>query len=218
MSQKQQWIWPPETGILDLPADRKLLGSSTLRSIEAVWREAKQKLAGTEQLLVFNERLAREWAIETGVIEDVFHVDRGVTLNLIEQGISAALLEHGTTDKPAGYVVDILRDHVEALDWIFETFVTAKQAVTSGAIKELHSLMTAHQAYVDAEDANGTPVRLPLIRGDWKKQPNDAKRDGVLYRYCPPAYSGESVQVSDAKRSRLRGKAIKSFLVGLVVL
>jgi hypothetical protein len=44
----------------------------------------------------FEKRLRREWAIETGIIEDVYTLDRGVTRILIEKGIDAALIPHGT--------------------------------------------------------------------------------------------------------------------------
>src|ERR1041384_8133859 len=135
-------IWPHISGITDLPRDWARLAVPAISDITQVWNSAREKLKGTAQLQTFNERLAREWAIETGVIEDVFHIDKGVTMTLIEQGISAALFDHGSTDRPVEYVVDILRDHVEALDWLFEQFVVAKHQLTLGMIKDLHALLT----------------------------------------------------------------------------
>lgn len=181
-------IWPVETGITDLDVNPAQISVPALADIREVWAGARGKLENTDQLRTFNERLAREWAIETGVIEDVFHIDKGVTVNLIEQGISAALLEHGTVDKPVDYVISILRDHVETLDWLFDRFIVQQRPVTVGAVKDLHALMTAHQANVDAQDAGGHPIRLDMIKGDWKRQPNNALRDGVMYCYCPPEF------------------------------
>ncbi|MBS1715334.1 MAG: Fic family protein [Armatimonadetes bacterium] len=182
----QHQIWPLDTGITDLAEDTTNLAIPAIANIREVWAEARKKLENTDQLRVFNERLAREWAIETGVIEDVFHIDKGVTVNLIEQGISAALLEHGTVDKPADYVVSILRDHVETLDWLMERFIAQKQPLSAVAVKELHRLMTDHQSHVDAQDPQGRPIRVELRKGDWKIRPNNALREGVLYCYCPP--------------------------------
>jgi Fic family protein len=179
-------IWPVETGITDFAGDPNQLAVPAIKNIREVWAEARKKLEHTDQLKVFNERLAREWAIETGVIEDVFHIDKGVTINLIEQGISAALLEHGTVDKPAEYVVSILRDHVETLDWLMERFIAQKQPLTTSAVKELHQLMTDHQTHVDAQDPQGRPMKTKLRKGDWKIQPNNVMRGGVMYCYCPP--------------------------------
>jgi hypothetical protein len=43
------------------------------------------------QLDKFLSELKREWAIETGQIEGVYDIDRGVTATLIERGIDADL-------------------------------------------------------------------------------------------------------------------------------
>jgi Fic family protein len=191
-------IWPSETGITDLPKHWKALSIAAIADIIPVWADSKKKLENSDQLRTFNERLAREWAIETGVIEDVFHIDRGTTVTLIEQGLSAALLEHGTTNKPPEYVINILRDHVEALDWLLESFVIEKQPLTTARIKDLQSLLTAHQSHVDAfildpGSASLVPTRVPLLRGIWKDQPNNVERDGKQFCYCPPIHTEEEM-------------------------
>lgn len=179
-------IWPSEAGIIDLPDDYKSLAVPAIADIIPVWVEAKAKLSKTDRLESFNQRLAREWAIESNIIEDVFHISRGTTLVLIEQGLSAALIEHGETDKPPEYVVDILKDSVEALEWLFEWFVVKKNRLTSSKIKELQSLLTLHQSHVDVFSVDPftkkrTPIKVPLLRGTWKEQPNN-----VEFTYCPP--------------------------------
>jgi Fic family protein len=182
----EQNIWPVPDGITDLPDNWRDLAVPTVKDIAEVWKAAHAKLQNAGYVKDFNERLKREWAIETGVIEDVFHIDRGVTLNLIEHGISSALLVHGSINKPAGYVIDILKDHLDALEWLFDVFITQRRELTVGAVKNLHALLTHHQLYVDAQDPEGRPMQLKLISGDWKNDPNNVSRDSVLYRYCPP--------------------------------
>ncbi|MGO8670518.1 MAG: Fic family protein [Capsulimonadaceae bacterium] len=191
-------IWPRETGITDLLKDWKALSVTAIADIIPVWAASRKKLENSDQLRTFNERLAREWAIETGVIEDVFHIDRGTTVTLIEQGLSSALIEHGSTNKPADYVINILRDHVDALDWLLQSFVIARQPMTPGRIKELQSLLTAHQSTVDAYvlvPGSGTlaPTKVPLLRGTWKQHPNNVDRDGRQYCYCPPLHVDEEM-------------------------
>ena len=39
------------------------------------------------------ERSAREWSIETGVIENAFSLERGVTIQLIKQGFISSLID-----------------------------------------------------------------------------------------------------------------------------
>jgi hypothetical protein len=52
-------------------------------------------------LAEFNARLSREMAIETGVIERVYTLDRGTTELLSEKGIDAALIpREGPTRTP----------------------------------------------------------------------------------------------------------------------
>ena len=85
-------IWNPETGINDLESDSKNLSASEMPGIKAVWTDQRARLRGTSQLSNFTEKLSREWAIETGVIENLYEIDRGVTQNLIERGFEAELL------------------------------------------------------------------------------------------------------------------------------
>jgi hypothetical protein len=113
-------IWNPETGINDLESDSRNLSASEMPGIKAVWTDQRARLKGTSQLSNFTEKLSREWAIETGVIENLYEIDRGVTQTLIERGFQAELLSHGSTNRPRDYVLQLLRDQKEALDGVFD--------------------------------------------------------------------------------------------------
>ncbi|MSO76370.1 MAG: hypothetical protein EXQ87_05590 [Alphaproteobacteria bacterium] len=93
-------IWNPTTGVTDLETDPQQLSASEIPGIKAVWTDQRTRLKGTRQLLDFTEKLSREWAIETGVIENLYEIERGVTQTLIERGFQAELLTHGSTNKP----------------------------------------------------------------------------------------------------------------------
>jgi len=67
--------WHP---IEDLEYDPKDLTEGELEALGRVWTSQKAELAGPA-LEEFDKRLRREWAIETGVIERVYTLDRGVT-------------------------------------------------------------------------------------------------------------------------------------------
>lgn len=79
-------IWNPETGITDLEVDPAQLSASEIPGIKAVWTDQRTRLKGSTQLSDFTEKLSREWAIETGVIENLYEIERGVTQTLIEHG------------------------------------------------------------------------------------------------------------------------------------
>jgi Fic family protein len=182
-----QPIWNPETGITDLEADPATLSASEIPGIKAVWTDQRTRLKGTSQLSDFTERLSREWAIETGVIENLYEIERGVTQTLIERGFQAELLSHGSTNRPREYVLQLLRDQKEALDGVFD-FVSSKRALSTSYIKELHAALLRSQDTTEGVDAQGRFVEIPLIKGDWKTQANYPVRDGVTYAYCSPEH------------------------------
>jgi hypothetical protein len=66
------------------PADPRSLTDSELEPLLRVWTEQRSMLESQGVLEVFNTRLSREWAIETGLIEGVYKLDHGITETLIE--------------------------------------------------------------------------------------------------------------------------------------
>ena len=185
MSAKTQHIWQPETGITDIEVPWKELAASEIESIRKIWAEQKERLKGSSQLSQFTERLSREWAIETGIVENLYQIERGVTQTLIERGFQAEFLTHGSTNKPTSYVINLLRDQQDALDGIFD-FIKQNRSLSTSYIKELHAALVRSQDHTDALDVSGRLIEIPLIKGDWKNQPNYPTRDGVIFAYCPP--------------------------------
>jgi hypothetical protein len=146
-----------------------------------IWKEQSQRLRDSDALRVFNEKLCREWAIETGVIEGLYSIDRGITQLLIEKGIEASLIPHGSTDRPVSDIVSILEAQKDTLDGIFD-FVAQRRPLSTFYIKELHQSLTRCQQAVDAVNSLGHKVKVPFIRGDWKTQPNSPPRqNGSLH-------------------------------------
>ena len=180
-----QSIWNPDTGITDIDADAGDLSASEIPGIRAVWTEQRKQLRETAQLSDFTEKLSREWAIETGILENLYDIERGVTQTLIERGFQAELLGHGSTNKPRDYVIQLLRDQKDALDGVFD-FVKEQRSLSTSYIKELHAALLRSQNTVEVVDSQGRYTDTAVIRGDWKKQPNYPVRDGVVYAYCPP--------------------------------
>ena len=178
-------IWQSSTGIADLEVDPRDLAASEIPGIRTVWREQRERLKGTKLLADFTERLSREWAIETGVIENVYDIERGVTQTLIERGFKAELLTQGSTNRPRDLVLRLLNDQKQALDGVFD-FVKSERPLSTSYIRELHAALLRSQETTEAVDSLGRTVEIPLVRGEWKTQPNSPIRDGVTYRYCPP--------------------------------
>ena len=180
-------IWNPDTGIKELERSPAELGASEIPGIKAIWTAQRERLKDTYQLKDFTEKLSREWAIETGIIENIYEIERGVTQTLIEHGFQSEYLSHGSTNKPREYVIQLLKDQKDALDGIF-AFVKSDRSLTSSYIKELHAALLRNQQTTEGLDAHGEHVDIPLLKGTWKSQPNYPVRDGVTFTYCPPEH------------------------------
>jgi len=176
-------FWIP---ITDLTAVDAALASDELKPLSEIWTDEQAQLADDRALREFNDRLQREWAIETGIIERLYSLNRGVTSLLIERGIDASLIPSDATDRPPELVATIIRDQESAVDHLFD-LVAKRRQLSVGFIKELHVLMTRHQATTVGIDQFGNEMEIPLAHGEFKEWPNNPTRaDGLLHEYCPP--------------------------------
>jgi Fic family protein len=175
--------WRP---ITDLPDDPRSLTDGELDSLQRVWRNQKDQLIEPTALDEFDKRLRREWAIETGIIEDVYTLDRGVTRTLIEKGIDAALIPHDATNRDSTVVARIIQDHYEALEGMFD-FVAGRRPISTSYVKELHAALLRNIDTHSVVDQLGRAFEKPLEKGQYKTLPNNPTRpDGSLHEYCPP--------------------------------
>jgi hypothetical protein len=162
--------WAP---ITDLDPSDLEAKSDELPRLAQVWEEEREALSD-RSLRQFNERLTREWAIETGIIERLYSLDRGITQLLIERGIDESLIPSEATDKPPALVAKIIQDQESAVNFLFD-FVTQRRRLSVGFTKELHALITQHQEATEGVDQFGRKVITPLKGGVFKsltKQPN----------------------------------------------
>ncbi len=183
-------IMPNEAwmSIKDLSEDISELKDQELPSLASVWQEQADSLKDSEATKEFNVRLRREWAIETGIIERLYDIDRRITQLLIEQGLNSSLIPHGTTDKDPVEVMNMVNDHHEAIEGIFD-FVSNRRDLSISYIKELHACITQHQRTVTAIDKFGNEIEIELLHGTWKQLLNNPTRpDGKLHTYCPPEH------------------------------
>jgi hypothetical protein len=136
--------WTP---IQDIPDPEEALEVSELRALDELWSEQRSELEQLDGMKRFRVRLARSWAIETGVIERVFDLDRGTTDLLIEKGIDADLIDRASTDREPRLVGRIIRDHRDAIEGLF-TFIKRERDLSTSYVKELHATLTRSQETV----------------------------------------------------------------------
>jgi len=188
--------WKP---ILPLSEEDKKIDLSEVDSLKVAWHEAKQRFqqSSANNLKEFDEKLARLWSIETGILERLYDVDRGTAQILVERGFLANYIERSNVIPNPEQLVEVLRDHRAAVDLVHDCIANSRP-LTTGFIHELHSILTRHQHTVEGIDQFGDPISFPLKRGGYKELPNNPKRpDGTIHEYCPP------VQVSSEMENLL---------------
>ena len=109
-------IWRP---ITDLPAGWEDLCSRGLASLAPIWRDQAARLKNMA-LAAFNERMKRQWAIETGIIEGLYSIDRSTTMLFIEHGFDLSLIPYGSTDRPPERILDIVIDQQTVMEHLFD--------------------------------------------------------------------------------------------------
>ncbi len=177
--------WSP---IADLPSDLSALSDGELQPLLAVWEDQRSALASDVEVAEFTRRLSREWAIETGIIEGLYTLDRGVTETLIERGIEASLIPHEATNRDREDLAAILHAHLDALEGLF-SFVRQERPLTVGYIKDVHQALLRHQKTYTVRDPSGNICEKELSKGVYKTQPNNPTRtDGGVHEYCPPEH------------------------------
>ena len=148
-------------------------------------RQAREE-ANPKAYSGFLDRLTRSWAIETGIIEGLYTLDRGVTETLVMRGISEELIEQSSTNKDPGELVRMLRDHQDAAEGVHHE-IREGRPISRSAIRQIHSTLTRNQPTYRAVDQFGNSFDTPLHHGQFKTLPNNPIReDGSVHEYCPP--------------------------------
>ena len=148
------------------------------------WLEFAESLDENDQMSL-RRRTLRRHAIETGIIEGLYDIDRGVTGTLVAQGFAKEAIARSGGELSQG-VVDMLEAQMEGLEMAIE-YVRRQFPLTTSFIRELHALITRSQHYYDATDALGRPIESVLTHGKFKTLANNVRRgDGSLLEFAPP--------------------------------
>lgn len=161
--------------------------TSKLDNILPSWYNKREHLEkDNKEYEKFLNRLKRQHAIETGIIEKLYDLKDGITETFIKEGFVESYLQHGDTNVPPQKLMLYLYDHFDAIDFIFD-LVKSNREISKSFILELHQLITRHQETTEAIDSLGNNIQVALLKGQFKKHENNPKRqDGTIFLYCPP--------------------------------
>ncbi len=182
-TEKQRQVWIP------IEFSEKWLEAATAKfdDLAPSWYKRRETpLEGDDDYKEFLERLKREHAIETGIVEKLYDLSEGITQTFIKEGFVESYIGHDDTNIEPRQLMGYLNDHFEALGFIFAV-VGSDRELSNGFIKELHALLTKHQKTTPAINGQGRTTHVELRKGEFKKLPNNPRReDGTLCLYCPP--------------------------------
>lgn len=156
--------------------------------LQKQWLEVKTSVENSNPRAYdeFNRELYRSWAIETGIIEGLYELDRGITQTLVRHGFSAEHVGRNSTNKSPDELVTILRDHEKTIDLVSQ-WIEESRPLGKTFVRSIHQVIAKNQATYDAVDQFGCKVSRELHKGEFKKLPNNPTRpDGIVHKYCPP--------------------------------
>ncbi|MCK5037333.1 MAG: Fic family protein [Candidatus Sabulitectum sp.] len=163
--------------------------TSTIDDLSPSWFERRKILQrDSKEYQEFIIELKREHAIETGIVERMYDLEKGITETFIKKGFVESYISHNDTNIPVPKLLSHLSDHFEAVDFVFDV-VKENRNLTVSFIKELHSLVTRHQGYAEGRDPFGRRTKIDLIKGAFKiHENNPTRKDGAKILYCPPEH------------------------------
>ena len=180
-------------------------GSSHYRERVRRWRDARARLrdpAVDRTLLdIWLRERARAFAIETGQIEGLYTLRRGVTGQLIAEGFGGVRAAHALEPGPVGPDLEGLarRPHA-AVELVFEA-AAGRRPLSHHTMKSWHQLLTRHQEHAAERARRASRADRPAARrlqgvaeqpaSAGRRRPRvlparaDAQRDGPAARDAP---------------------------------
>lgn len=185
MTEKKIEIWKPIT----FSQNWEACNTKKLDSILPSWIRRREILKDdSNEYKDFIDRLKRQHAIETGIVEKLYDLKEGITETFVKEGFVESYLQHGDTNIPPKELMAYLQDNFDAIDFVFD-FVKNNRTISVSFIKELHQLITSHQDHAEGRDQFGNKLKIPLIKGDFKiRENNPTREDGTVFVYCPPIH------------------------------
>ncbi|MEA2042244.1 MAG: Fic family protein [Bacteroidota bacterium] len=166
--------------------------TSKFDELASSWYEKRKEFKeGNKEYKDFLDKLKREHAIETGIIEKLYDLSEGITQTFLKKGFVESYISHDDTNIPVSQLMGYLKSHFEAMDFVFD-LVKNNRPLTKSFILELHQLILQQQDYTIGINSLGETVKIKLLKGKFKEHPNNPKRDDgddeTIYEYCPPIH------------------------------
>jgi Fic family protein len=186
-------IYHKWNSIADLPDDYLGLSDPLFKNFLKEWWSASEQIK-TSLLDEFRNMLNREWAIETGKVERVYHIDDNMTKTLIEQGLNSVELGHQSNGLGEIDPLLIIENHFDVINSLYED-IKRGWPLTPHTVRSLHAAFVENQDFAAGVLPNGKRTRIPLLKGVYKKWPNNpVTKSGAIHQYCPPEHVASEME------------------------
>ena len=179
--------WSP---IEDLAPDAESWDEDLYRRARERWSKARGALQSKDvdqtALHLWTAERHRLFAIETGQIENLYTLKRGMTEMLVTEGLENAHASHTIEGVLSDRTLrGLLEDQHDAMEMVFQS-VTDERPLSQSAIKEWHALLTRHQDTTPGRDTLGRRIGIPFVKGAYKRRLNNPRTpDGSIHEYLP---------------------------------
>ena len=181
-------VWCPLTG---MPEGARSWRTPGYRELAAEWASIRADLKNRAEPRAFLDRWLEErgraFAIEAGQIEGLYTLKRGVTEQLIAEGLGGVVGAQTVENVEDETIQGLLADQETAYHMLFDD-IAGGRPLSQHHLKSWHQLVTRHQETVAAIGPDGRRVQVSFRRkGVWKIDSNNPRRpDGMIHQYCPP--------------------------------
>ena len=180
----QESSWRPIAPLGAVADHETTVNLARLDTIRSIWDHTKLEL-DRNVMDRFVNRLKRDIAVETGIIERLYELDRGLTQTLVTHGFTRDTVDRAGESVPDS-TLSMLRDHLRGLDFIMDYIGETQRDLTTAYVRELHALVTTSQQTSNAVDRRGKHIDMPLEHGVYKTQAtNPLLPGGGIHEYAP---------------------------------
>ena len=160
--------WRPIEPVDRAVEERLRRDLAALDSIHRSWRESGSGVEILEHGYPMHRTL-RKHAIETGIIEGLYHIDRATTEVMVIKGLARGA-DAGVGGEVSPGVLEMLEAQEEGLSMVTE-YARKGHPLTTSFIKELHVVITRAQPFHFVTDSVGRYVRVMMTHGSFKSIP-----------------------------------------------
>lgn len=126
----------------------------------------------------------RAAAFDTGALEDLYRVNRGLTITVAKEDPD---WETKVLEESGEKALDLLGAQVRAYELARELAQDIAHPINEARIRSIHELLTEPQATYEVTLPDGTREQRPfLLKGAYKEDPNHVRlRDGTMHAFAP---------------------------------